>query len=149
MTKRLFLIVPLMVACGGSATGPGSVAKHLANFIGAPWNATVTTTATCPSQANSTDTSSFAIPLSTGTNADLQYTSQDGCLFQFVVATDTAQLSNAPVTCTTKTVPPATVTIQRYGLASEDGRHLTLVGSGTIASSGQTCTLSMVGTATR
>jgi len=156
--------VGLALGCGGSDGSPGSDAgtdagtdggtdggtKNLANFLGAAWNATQTTTVSCPGQQPQSSTDSVSIAFSPGNGADLQYTSQAGCTYKFNVSGNTASLSNPPVTCST-TFGTVTITLTwtSYTASTSDGHNLTLMSAGTASASGQTCPFSITGSATR
>src|SRR5882724_5883407 len=97
--KTVLIAVCVALACGcGGSSGPGT--DRLANFTGSSWNASVTTTVTCPTFSQS-GIRTFAITFAPGAGADLQWTSAEGCLYKFNVSGNTASLSNAPVSCNT------------------------------------------------
>jgi hypothetical protein len=146
MKWSLIALIVAAAACGGSESG----GQDLSKFEGSPWNTNLTMTVTCGSQSqngSALSTISFG-PASAG--ADLQYTSQDGCTFQFIVAGNTATLSNAPVSCGT-TVNGATLiaTFNNYAATTSDGHNLTIASSGSAAVGGTTCSTVLTGTGTR
>jgi hypothetical protein len=143
------MVIALAAGCGGSDGGSGGATKNLANFQGATWNGTLTTTITCGTQSQSGN-GSIALVLSPGSGADLQYTSASGCLFKFNVSDSTASLANAPVSCSTTVNGTVFVlTITSYTLTTQDGHNLTLQSAGTISSGGQSCPVGITGSATR
>ena len=59
--------------------------------------------------------------LSNGSGADLQYTSNDGCLFKFNVSGSTATLANGPVTCSATSNGACPISVYPVGV-DEAGR---------------------------
>jgi len=147
--KIIGLAVALMAAaCGGS--GSGSSGADLSIFTGATWTGTLTSTVTCGGQPPASGNANFNVPLSAGSGADLQYMSNDGCLFKFNVSGSTGSLSNGPVSCSTTSSGIAiVVTFNSYTLSTSDGHHLTINSAGTAASGGTTCSMTTTGNATR
>ena len=130
-------------ACGGSS------GKNLSNFEGNWPNISLTTTVNCGGQTQ-TANSTVAIGISAGNGADLEYTSTAGCDFKFMVSGNTANLANAPVTCsTTSSGTTFVLNFTSYSLTTSDGHHLTLTAGGTAASGGTTCTEALTGSGTR
>lgn len=149
MKKLLFVACAVAAACGGSDGSLTSAPKPVDLFIGAPWSGTLSSNATCPGQPPSNSTENIQIVLSKASDADLQYTSQDGCVFKFSLAGPSAQLANAPVNCPVAGPPPLTLTIQKYALSTTDGHNMMLTGSGTAVVSGTTCTIAVQAALTR
>ncbi len=151
--KRAFIgiVFALAAGCGGSSSNnSGGGTKNLANFEGTVWNGQITTTVTCPGTSAQSSSAAYAVVFSPGTGADLQYTSQAGCIYKFNVSGNTAALSNAPVSCSTS-VSGTTVTLTwtSYNVTTSDGHALSLTADGTGSAQGQTCPFSMTGSATR
>src|SRR5438552_17651857 len=94
-TVLIAVSVALATACGGSS----GTTDRLANFTGSGWNASVTTTVTCPGLPVQSGNRTYSITFAPTTGADLQWTSAEGCLYKFNVSGNTASLSNAPVSC--------------------------------------------------
>jgi hypothetical protein len=150
------MLLGLAVGCGaGETSGNGDAgtdagAKNLANFLGAAWNVTQTTTVSCPGRPPDTSTDVVSITFSPGTGTDLQYTSQAGCTYMFNVSGDTASLANAPVTCTTAISGlQVTLTWTSYTATTSDGHEMTSMSAGTASAQGLTCPFSISGSATR
>jgi hypothetical protein len=134
----------------GTDGGSDGGTKDLGNFLGAAWNALLTTTVSCPGALPLTSTDQVLIVFSPGSGADLQYTSPIGCTYQFNVSGNTASLSNAPVTCSTLFgAVPVTLTWTSYTATTSDGHNLNLMSAGTASLSGQVCSFSITGSATR
>jgi hypothetical protein len=145
-TLVVFAALSFAVACGGGSSAPPD---RLANFLGNSWNASVTTTVTCAVFSQSGNRT-YSIPFQRGTDADLQYTSAEGCLYKFNVSGNTAALSNGPVTCNTSVNGIAvTATWTSYTATTSDGRTLTISTGGNGSALGQTCPFTEAGSATR
>jgi hypothetical protein len=139
LISGLFL---LAVACGGSG-------KDLSNWLGS-WAGNQTTTVTCPGNAPVTQNSLVSVTLSNGSGADLQYTSNDGCLLKFNVSGSTATLANGPVTCSaTSNGTAVSLSVASYTLYTSDGHHLTATAAGTATVSGVSCVFGLTGSGTR
>jgi hypothetical protein len=148
----------LAVACGGTNGGntvgasnpkPGA---NPDNWLGSAWNGNVTTTVSCPGQAQQNASTLYKVAFSTSSDADFQYSSSAGCTYKFKVSGNTAALSNAPVSCsTTSSGFTITATWTQYTLTTSDGHNLTLTASGSASeqSTQTTCPFSQTGTATR
>jgi hypothetical protein len=154
MKTVLVVLAFALWACGGSdspsqPTNITNQPKDLSHWTGAAWNGGLTTTLTCsgtPTSVNGT----IGFVLSPGAGADLQYTSNDGCLFKFNVSNNTASLANAPVICsTTASGTVITITVTSYSMTTSDGRNLTLQAGGSAAAGSQTCPLALGGSLTR
>jgi hypothetical protein len=124
--------------------------QELVDFEGATWNVTLTTTISCAGQAPQSGSTSTTVAYSAGSGADLQYTSRDGCLFKFNVSGNAANLSNAPVSCSTTINGTAyVITFNSYTASTSDGHNLTINAAGNIASGGTTCPIALTGSGTR
>ena len=109
-----------------------------------------TTTVTCPGNAPVTQNSLVSVTLSNGSGADLQYTSNDGCLFKFNVSGSTATLANGPVTCSaTSNGTAVSLSVASYTLYTSDGHHLTANAVGTATVGGVSCVFGLTGSGTR
>ena len=147
-TVLIAVSVALAAACGGSS-GNGTI-DRLANFTGSGWNASVTTTVTCPGLPVQSGNRTYSITFAPTTGADLQWTSAEGCLYKFNVAGNTASLANPPVTCNaTITNIPVTASWTSFTGTTADGRNLTIATAGSATALTQTCGFSETGTATR
>ena len=145
-TVLIAVSVALATACGGSS---GTTDK-LANFTGSGWNASVTTTVTCPGLPVQSGNRTYSLTFAPGTGADLQWTSAEGCLYKFNVSGNTASLSNPPVSCNiTVNGIPITATWTSFTATTADGRNLAISTAGTGTALTQTCPFSETGTATR
>jgi hypothetical protein len=145
--KTILLPVSLAVVlgCGGSSAPP----DRLANFVGAPWNASLTTTVNCAFVSQS-GTRTFSIPFQRGSGTDLQFNSAEGCLYKFNVSGNTATLSNGPVSCTVSVNGVAVAaTWTTYTATTGDGHNMTVSTAGSGSALGQTCPFSETGSATR
>jgi hypothetical protein len=136
----------VLAGCGGSSTS----AADLAEFTGADWSGTLTTSFNCAGKtltANDALTGGF-----TAQGADgVTHTSSNGCVYDFTVSGDTATLSNAPVVCSTTSSTGAAValSVTSYTITTSDGMHLTGSTSGTATSGAVSCTFTGTLTATR
>jgi hypothetical protein len=134
------------VACGGGSSAPPD---RLANFLGTPWNTSVTTTVNCAFLSRS-ENRTYSIPFARGTDADLQYTSAEGCTYKFNVSGNTATLANPGVSCTFSIQGVAvTANWASYTATTSDGRTLTISTAGNGSALGQTCPFTEAGSATR
>src|SRR4051812_18491019 len=114
--------VALAAACGGSS----SSMDRLANFTGAAWNASVTSTIsnTCPLFGGRSGTRTYSLTFAPTTGADLQWTSAEGCVYKFNVSGNTASLANAPVSCNaTITNIPVAASWTSFTATTTDGRN--------------------------
>ena len=145
-TVLIAVSVALATACGGSS----GTTDRLANFTGSGWNASVTTTVTCPGLPVQSGNRTYSITFAPTTGADLQWTSAEGCLYKFNVSGNTASLSNAPVSCNaTVNSIPVSATWTTFTATTTDGRNLTIATAGTASAIGQTCHFAEAGSATR
>ena len=145
-TVLIAVSVALAAACGGSS----GTTDRLANFTGSGWNASVTTTVTCPGLPVQSGNRTYSITFAPTTGADLQWTSAEGCLYKFNVSGNTASLSNAPVSCNaTVNSIPVSATWTTFTATTTDGRNLTIATAGTASAIGQTCPFAEAGSATR
>jgi|SRR5437867_3254003 len=145
-TVLIAVSVALATACGGSS----GTTDRLANFTGSGWNASVTTTVTCPGLPVQSGNRTYSITFAPTTGADLQWTSAEGCLYKFNVSGNTASLSNAPVSCNaTVNSIPVSATWTTFTATTTDGRNLTIATAGTASAIGQTCPFAEAGSATR
>ncbi|MFL5312425.1 MAG: hypothetical protein ACJ79H_18475 [Myxococcales bacterium] len=143
------LVLTCAAACGGSSDSGGSI-KNLANFEGVTWNGQITSTVTCTGSAPQSSAATYAVIFSAGTGADLQYTSQAGCVFKFNVSGNTASLANSPVACSSNVGgTPVTLSWTNYAVTTSDGHNLTISAAGSGSASGQTCPFTQTGTAAR
>ena len=149
--KRILVAIPfaLAAACGGSDGGPSQTT--LALFEGAPWNASVTDTANCPSPiGKQSGTRPYSITFVPGSGSDLQFTSAENCVFKLNVSNNTATLANGPVSCTASFAGvTATITWTSFTASTSDGHTLSINGAGTATSNPVTCPFTETGTATR
>jgi hypothetical protein len=143
--KRAIFAMLVLAGCGGS----GSSGPNLSNFEGTWPTGNLTITVNCGG-STATQNSTASIGIGPGSGSDLQYTSNDGCLYKFNVSGSTATLSNAPVTCsTTQSGTTYVLTVNSYTATTSDGHNLTLTGSGTITSGSSTCSYAITGHGTR
>lgn len=147
--KRTVLAASLVIAaaCGGSNGSNSS----FANFEGAAWNASLTSTANCPAPIGTQSANrAFSIAFVAATDADMQFTSAEGCVYKFKVSGNTATLSNGPVSCAvTVSGISGTVTWTSYTATTADGHNLTVTTAGTATNGLITCSFSEAGSATR
>jgi hypothetical protein len=142
--KRAIIVMLALAGCGGSSTG-----ANLSNFQGAWPTVHLTTTINCGGSPVTQDTT-VSVSIGPGTGADLQHTSNSGCLYKFNVSGSTATLSNAPVTCSTTSGGTTYVlTVTSFTATTSDGHNLTLTASGTITSGGSSCSYAITGNGTR
>jgi len=139
----------LAAACGGSGS---SMDNRLANFTGAAWNASVTSTIsnTCLVFPGRSGTRTYSLTFVPTTGADLQWTSAEGCVYKFNVSGNTASLANPGVSCSaTISGVPVNASWTSFTATTSDGRNLTIATAGTGTALTQTCAFSETGTATR
>ena len=147
----ILLAMALAASCGGAMVDAGGT-KDLSKFTGAAWSGSLTTTVTCAGPVAplvQTDPATFS--LSAGSDADLQFTNPQGCLFKFNVIGDTAALANGPVPCQ-MTVDGFSVaaTVATFTLTTSDGKSLAVNAKGTGSAGGlPTCPATVAGTLTR
>jgi len=145
----IVLAMALAASCGG-ATVEGGGTKDLSKFAGAAWSGSLTTTVTCAGPvAPVTDSATFS--LTAGSDADLQLTNSQGCLFKFNVSGDTASLANGPVSCQmTLDGFAVSATFATFTLTTSDGKSLAANASGTAMAGGlPACPATVAGTLTR
>jgi hypothetical protein len=148
--KRIVVVsaFSLAVSCGGSNGG----GKNLSNFLGAPWNGSITTNVpSCSGIPAQTETDQVAVTFLPGSGADLQFTLGTGCTFLFNVSGNTASLANTPTCTITLNGFTVSATWTTFTATTTDGHYLSMSasGSGTAQGFPVSCPFTQAGTATR
>ena len=146
------ILVAFACACAAACGGSNGGGKNLSNFLGAPWNGSITTNVpSCSGIPAQSETDQVTVTFSPGSGADLQFTLGTGCTFEFNVSGNTASLANSP-TCTTMINSiTVTATWTTFTATTTDGHNLSMSasGSGTAQGFPVACPFTQTGTATR